>query len=378
MSGNRLQELIGQASKTPPGKVKIDLLEMAINEADSLGDAANGYKLRFDLIQTGIFHGFADRAIAAFAWCTRYVDSNPDKINLQDFLWRYKWIVGNITSYPQISKSKVLQMVDDMGRRIDAIGYSPRPTHYMRWRVLKEMNDFDRAAVELQKWRTALKDGLQDCSACETSNEVDLLVRTRQYDEALECAKPILLGLLKCSSVPHSTLGYVIRPLLIMNRVEEARKHAERGYRLTSSNEAHLSTVSEFLLCAVHQNQTVRALRMFTKHADWGLNADSPGTRFDFSSAAAAFLEKLAQGGFSSTPNLDGEGSSPRKTRQYKSLVLSRSHPLFQADQKYDVPTLAAWYRHDAEELAKQFDQRNGNNGYSKRLKETFALAAIR
>jgi hypothetical protein len=375
MTDNRLKEMIDRADNTPPGKVKMELLELAINEADSLGDAATGYKLRMDLIQTGVFHGYADRAIPAFAWCTKYVDSNPRKINIHDFLWKYKWIVGNITSFPQISKAKVLEMVDDFHRRIETVGYSPRPAHYMRWRALRSMNDYDGAAIEMHKWRPAVKDGLQDCSACETNSEVDLLAKTFQDEIALECAKPILTGQLKCSSVPHSTLGNVIRPLIRLNRIEEARKYAERGYRLTSNNEAHLSTIAEFLLFAVHQNQTIRALRIFTRHANWGLCTGEPSSRFDFASAAAAFLEKLAKGKFSNQPDRSEDDALPRKSRSYKSLVLSKSHPCYRPDEKYDVAELAEWYGKEAEDTARRFDQRNGNQGASQRLKEAFDLS---
>lgn len=378
MNSNRLQELIDAASEIPPSRLKIEMLESAINEADALGETSLGYSLRMQLIECAIFHGYGDRAITAFAWCLKYADQNEDEVSPEDYLWKYKWVLSLLPRLPQISKAKILQMVEDMGRRVEAAGFSPRPTYYVRWNALVEMGDFESATAEMEKWRPEPKDGLQDCMACETNSEVEFLAHSHQDEKALECAKPILAGRLKCAEVPHATLGKIIRPLLRLGRVEDAVKFGEKGYRLAAKNEEYLPEVSEYLLLATHTNQAVRAMRIFTKHASWALTGGIPSRRFHFSAAASAFLEKLASGKFAGQAETAPAKMSPHKSQGYKGLALPKSHPCYQVEQPYDPAMLAEWYRKNTEELAGQFDERNGNRYFSQRLEETYQLAGCR
>lgn len=378
MTNDRLSELLKAMRQVPLGRTRTELLELAINETDVLGEAAMGYRLRMDLIHSAVFHGLGERAISAFAWCLKYSDENPGKVNLHDCLWKYKWILGVLPRLPQISKAKLLEMVDDMGRRVDAAGYSQRPVYHSRWKLYFEMGDFDAAATEMEKWRRSRIDSLKDCPACELDSEVDFQCRIHQDEKSLELAQPILAGRLRCSSVPHATLGIVVRPLIRLRRFDEANKYSVRGYRMTSQNEVYLHEIAEHLLMATRANQRVRAMRMFTRHASWSLVTGMASRRYYFDSVAAAFLEKLGTGKLvRSTSDDEQEPVVPKKSRAAPQIRLPVDHPLYQENDTCDALEAARWYRSEADELASQFDRRNGNEMHAKVILQTRELAGL-
>ena len=376
MSQNRLEELINEASSFPPGLQKIEAFERAIAEAEVLGEPDVAFKLRSDLIQSAVFNGQGDRAIVAFAAHVKHADQNRATIDPRDLLGKYKWILNPMVELPQIPKAKILDMISDMSRRVEAAGYSQRAVFYKRWQMLTEMGDFDAAAVDMLKWQSATKDGLKDCEACETNSEVYFWAATQNNEKALEIARPILEGKLTCALIPQNTLGNVIRPLMRQGRIDDAVKFAEKGYRLTSKNEEHLCEVSEFLLVAIHTNALVRAKRIFSKHAIWALKTGCHSPRLRFNSVASAFLKKLDQGKLRETSS-EGSETKKRKATSSVRLQLPSEHPLYRPDAKYDISELAAWYQNEAQNLAQQFDQRNGNRYASQCLKETYKLAGV-
>ena len=376
MSQNRLEELINKTSSFPPGLQKIEALERAIAEAEVLGEPDVAFKLQSDLIESAVFNGQGDRAIVSFASYLKNADQNWATINHHDLLWKYKWILNALPALPQIPKAKILDMVSDMSRRVEAAGYSQRPVFYIRWRVLAEMGDFEAAAADIQRWRSEVKDGLHDCEACETNAEVNFSAETFNNEQALEIARPILEGKLTCTAIPQNTLGNIIRPLMRLGRIDEAVKVAERGYRLTSKNEVYLNQVSECLLVATHTNALVRAKRIFSKHAIWALKTGFHSRRLRFNSVASAFLKKLSQGKLNDTSS-ETSDVKKRKAASSVRLQLPSEHPLYQPDARYDISVLANWYQIEAEKLAQQFDQRNGNRYASQCLKETYELAGV-
>ena len=376
MSQSRLDDLINEASNFPPGLQKIEAFERAIAEAEVVGEPDVAFKLRSDLINSAVFNGQGDRAIVAFASYLKHADQNRVTINPRDVLWKYKWILNALPGLPQIPKAKILDMISDLSRRVEAAGYSQRPVFYSRWHTHSEMGDFEAAAAEMQKWRSAVKDGLQDCEACETNGEVSFLAETFNNEKALEIARPILEGKLSCTSIPQHTLGNIIRPLMRLGRIDEAVKVAEKCYRLTSKNEVYLYKVCECLLVATHTNALVRAKRIFSKHAIWALKTGFDARRLRFNSVASAFLKKLAQGKLKETSSEVSEGKK-RKAKSSVRLQLPSEHPLYQPDAKYDISLLATWYQDEAEKLALQFDQRNGNRYVTRCMKETFELAGV-
>jgi len=378
MSRERLEHYLEAIDESPPGRDRNGLLELAINEADTLGDAECGFDLRMQLIETCFFDGTSDRGIAAFAWCLKHCDRNPRPNLTYTILWRYKWVLIALQWLPQISIAKILEMIDDMGERATKAGYGPRPVHYLRWNTLTEAGDFEAAAKEMKLWRSAKKDGLQDCAACEMNSEVEYLSR-RQFDEqTLECAEPILRGRFSCAEVPELTLGHLIRPLMRLGRFEEAEKHAVRGYRMVTKNEDYILPISQYLLLATATNEWSRAVRIFTRHAEWSLITGMIGRRFYFNAAAAAFLEKLANEKRVPVEMIDAADDAPKKRRSHRRLRLTANHPCYRPDDRYDIGQLAEWYRHEAHQLAAQFNQRNGNTHYSEWIEETRQLAGLR
>jgi len=376
MNYDRVFEMIEQAYEAPYGPVRTNLFEQAVSEAEQMGDEKLAYDLRIQLIESAFFHGLGDRALVSFVSCLRYADENPEDVSQHELLWRYKWIVGVLPRLPQISRSKILEMVNDLGRRASVQGYSPRPVHYVRWKQLLAMGDLETASTEVELWRKGAKDELQDCPACEADSEVEYLAACHRDQQALAVAKPILSGKVTCAEVPHLTLGILVRPLIRLGRMDDCQKISNKGYKLTYDNNEFISAVSEHLLFATRTNQIVKALRMFTRHAAWAVDTGLPLRRFQFDSIASAFLEKLARKGVPKKSETD-ESRETRKRMAPAKLVLPSNHPCYRDDDQYDPRELAKWYRNEAESLADQFNKRNGNDYFTRWLEETHDLADI-
>ncbi len=374
MSMDRIEELMQAAYEGPPGSTRTNLVEQAVSVADAMEDGSLGYELRMELIESAFFHGQSERALVAFVWCLSYADRNPDDIDPHGLLWKFKWILGVLPRLPQISRTKILEMINDMGRRVEEEGFRQRPVHYMRWKELVTMGDLAAAEPEVELWQRAAKDDLQDCPACEADSEVEYLAARHRDEEALKRAKPILAGKMVCAEVPHLTLGLIVRPLLRLGRLDEAKQHSDRGYKLTAKNDEFIPAVSEHLLLATHTDQLVRGLRMFTRHAPWGLETGMPARRFRFDCVASAFLQKLARAGIpvETEPTISKKTGKPRPPAR---LLLPADHPCHRNDDQYDPAELAAWYRQEAESLADQFNRRNGNDYFTRWLNETHELA---
>lgn len=224
----RITELIDQAEELEYGPTKVALLEEAVREADTSTDLEAGFYARLELITAATFSGAKEKAMVAFSWCLGQVDANPEVFDEEDLMWQYKWVVEELVAYPQISRQQIGDMLEDMQRRYTRLGISLRPVHYLRWTNGMRMGDLDLAMAEAEKWYAAPRDHFADCTACERNKHAELAIRLGKNEEALELARAILAGKLKCESIPHSTYALVLKPLMRLGRIDEARHYHEK------------------------------------------------------------------------------------------------------------------------------------------------------
>ncbi len=198
MSTADFQQLIWQARALSHGDAKVALLEEAVRMADSLGDVDAGYRGRIKLVEAATFAGHQERALVAFAWCLAQSDANPGRFNAWQLMWRYKWMVGNLPSFPQIALSKMHAMLEDFHRRCREHGYGERPYLTLRWTNAWESGDFQEAKQAYREMRDTSREALTDCAACERNREVQWFAALREDEKALKLSEPIVRGRLSC------------------------------------------------------------------------------------------------------------------------------------------------------------------------------------
>lgn len=357
---DHIEDLIDQSWSMNNGPEKVALLEEAVREADALGDIPLAFYARMMLIETAAFSGFHERSLVAFSWCLSHYDESPDEYDEYDLFWKYKWIVDALWIFPQVSRQQITGMQDDMERRFISMGFSLRPIHYFRFSNAMRMGHFDEALESYEKAIRGNRDWMADCEACELEKHVELFARLNRDEEALNAAQPILTGKLSCGEIPHLTYSTIMRPLLRLDRREDARNAHRSGYRLIATNAEFLRGIADHLLLLVAEKNLDKAVRLFEKHLPWAAETASLHARFCFYNSSALFLEALTR-----------QQPGPRK------LAIPARLPCHRQDSEYDPAELANWFAEQTQQIADQFNRRNGNEYYSELIAESRELAGL-
>jgi hypothetical protein len=349
-----VKNLLATAQDLPYGAERVALGEQAIRRADASGDTHAGYDARMELVETSTFGGYPAKALTAFSWCLAKVDENPYEFDLLELLWSYKWILTGMSCFPQVSRDQIKQMEDDLERRYREHGISLRGVHVKRMSNALALGDVHAAIQHHKKLLKSKRDLLSDCEACERSGEVRLLICSGDDQRALVKAEPILSGDLSCATIPHSTYGLILQPLVRLGREEEAIQYHRKGYRMVASNRKYLRTIAEHLIFAVYRGDLTKALRILEKQLPAAIETTDLHARFHFYDASTALFLSLAQ-----------------RTSRARKVLLPTALDCYQASNKYDVQRLADWFDQELQQLTEQFNARNGNDYYSQLVAQT-------
>jgi hypothetical protein len=350
VSGERIEALLDEAHGLPPGPSQIALLEEAARLADTHGFDEQGFEIREELIHSCTFSGYPEKSLVAFAWCLACCDRDPERYGVEDILWKYKWVAGSLSGFPQISREQIESMIADMKRRYQEAGAGLRPVYRLQCDLALDMGDFGAAREHQRRWESAPRDWLTDCVACEVDAAVYYHLLMGDAARAVAEAGPILAGRFCCTEVPHHTLARLLIPLLRLGRLEEAAECHRRGYRLIAGRREFVTHVANHLTYLALTDKYSRAVALLEKHLPLAMGMNHLSRQFVFYLAAALLLGRLVEKG---------------KTR----LPL-RLPPQFRADDEgnHDVAALLEWIQGDLDDLANRFDRRNGNDYHKRQI----------
>jgi hypothetical protein len=354
-------ELFIQSYYLEDGDSKIMLLEEAVRLADICGDFELRYEARDRLISAATFGGAPEKALVAYSWCLAQYDARGAREEIDEWrlLWMYKWILTNITSFPQISKAQIEEMLDDMAARYERAGYSLRPNYMLRNRIYKY---WDEAKAEefFRKAQETYRDSASDCAACELDDSISFALRQKEDAEAARLAVPIIEGRLRCGSIPKITFANLLLPLLRLGRMEEAVSLHLQGYRLVArAGRGYVSSVAGHIAFLAVTGNFERAVRIFEKHLADAFTLADLASKFDYYVAASFLLDELRE-------------------RETLKLRLPRPLEIYEESGTYQTARLAAWFLRQAQTLAARFDARNESDYYTRRIRETAALKQLR
>ncbi|MEQ8821666.1 MAG: hypothetical protein RLY93_15630 [Sumerlaeia bacterium] len=354
---DRIQDLLDQAADLEPGPAKVALLEEAVALADASHDDEMGFRSRDALVDATSWGGlFPEKMLTAFSWMLALFDEKPDARYIQpwNLLWIYKWIGGRITDFPEVSREQVEGLFADMDRRYREHGFNLRPVWKLRCQAALDMESVEDARRLRQQWVSAPQDYMNDCRACELNSHVSYFLDTGEWDEALRVAEPLLNRKESCRSVPHSTYGNVLIPLLRQGDAQRAMDCHRRGYPMIQRNSSFVATASKHMtFCALTDNRA-RALRLFERHLPLALTSTNQDVKFTFYRNAAYTFDRLAR---------------VRKKSAVKLRVAEDALPVPRNDQgEAELEAVRDFFLAEARRIAKRFDARNGNTGYSAKL----------
>jgi len=355
----QVYQLLSQSLDLEDGDAQIALREEAVRLADLGGDLKLQYFAREVFVRSCIFGGATEKGLVAFAWLLAQFDNHPGRFDQWSILWKYKWINGVICDFPQISKQRIYEMLDDLEQRALKAGYGLRAVTNQRYRAEKFWDDREKAVRYFRQLEELPPDKLSNCPLCETDERVSFAIYCGNDQRALEIAQSIFNGDEKCGSVPHRTYANVLLPLIRLGRQREALRYHLKSYSLIANNKAFLDKVADHVICLALTENFKEAMALVEAHYAWTETNRDLFAHFRFFRAAWLLFELLTE------------------REELLELTMPKSFPLYAEAGNYDSARLGAWFKHKTEGIARRFDERNGTDFFMRTITDTPALKKL-
>ncbi|OWK46668.1 hypothetical protein [Fimbriiglobus ruber] len=348
-----IQRLLTEAADLPDGPVKVELITEATRVADVRGDVQAGFQVRKELMETALRCGQPDVLTVAFSWCLAQSDRDPVAIPVESILWEYRWVVNDLTVFPQVPLRQVIDAIADMSGRYRAAGSLLRAIYLMTMNVALRLRNPAMAAEAYAKWKQARRDVWSDSARTEQSFVASFLVFTRQYQAAVDHCPQVLAGRPDDLHFFGTESSELLMPLLALGRVADAVRVQRSGYRYVARKLRYLDSVGYHVEFLARMNNFATAVKAFEDHATFAVETQMPLDRLEFFRAALILVERMRRAG----------------TTTLK-LRLPATFPAQAGDNKYDLGELAARLRSDVADLGAKFDARNENTYYADATRE--------
>jgi hypothetical protein len=363
-SSNPSSELmLEQAQNMSNNSEKVAWLEATIRQADLEQNQEVAYDARDEMIDAATWSGQAEKALLAFAWCLNHHDQQlPEERDWwqnQNLLWRYKWILGSLDNFPNIAPVRIEALFQDFETRLTQAGFGLRAAAHKRLNYAQHRGDRTDAAKQFALWQSTTRDSMADCHACEINEVVSYHIFLEQHEQALQAAKPLLEKRLTCHSVPTTTYGSVLKPLLILGRLEEAVRYHKLGIKI-SGDPDYLSSSADHLVFLALTGNFAPAKKVIEKNLRHTLESRELKSKFEFFAAMLTWALSLEHSGIDQvTLNLPVE--IPVTVVPNARLTRAKA---------YSVTAFKSWIESQVQPLVVQFDQNIGHAEFAEQLEE--------
>ncbi|MPY63762.1 tetratricopeptide repeat protein, partial [Streptomyces spongiae] len=291
-----------------------------------------------------------DKMFVPFARLLRMWDESPedfDEYETHSLHWVFKWMSAGMLNQPHIPLASVEKWLGEMERRYRLAGHSERAVRSAEFSVAAHVGDLERAERAYTAWLAADRDSMADCHACELHGQGWWQALRRADDKALELWAPVLEGEYTCAHEPHTVLAASLLPLLRLGRLDEARAHHLRGFRLVRPMESMRGAYADHVeFCALSGNEA-RGLELLAERPAYFTDTGDPRSKLDYMAVVALLMGRLVELGMGDQP----VPGPPDRTG-------------------WTAGELAAHARGEALSLAARFDERNGTPYVGARAEE--------
>ena len=270
---------------------------------DEIRDAVEAQDLAFaaqicDFVLNDEFEKFgAFLRTRALMWLTDYIVQNskeneseyPNFDDFVDCLWKFKWIVSGIAKSSVIEKELIDEASEAMLFYYERLELSPAAYYKALMNQNIDMGDAREAKANYELWKKLAKDDMNDCEACEASDEIAYLNFAGKHAAALELAAPILSGELTCGEVPHTTYAPILFSMIKTGRIEEAKALLPKAAATIESNPRVINQIAPLIEIAVRLDERETALSLARKHSHTILDSNDDLNDLRFFIAVSAF-----------------------------------------------------------------------------------------
>lgn len=200
---------------------------------------------------------------------------NEDKIEelyskIWDFMWNYKWILSELPKSSYIDKDTIEEANSFMKEDYSILKFDL--AMYYKTLMLQNilMGNLEQAEENYKKWQNNYyEDGdMNDCEACEETEKINYFTFTGDYEQALALAEPILSGDLTCGEVPHIIYGSILKSMVALGQIEEAKKLLPKAEKTIAAKENLIEYMTSLIEVAVKVDDIEYAKKLAEKYEE--------------------------------------------------------------------------------------------------------------
>ncbi|MFI8242185.1 tetratricopeptide repeat protein [Streptomyces sp. NPDC085866] len=347
-----LRRAMAENSEQPEGPARNARAEQLLAEAERLNIPLAVIEALGHQLKVYNYSSEKDRMFVPFARLLRLWDERPedfDEYEAHSLHWVFKWVSAGMLDQPHIPLASIEKWLGEMEHRYRLAGHSERAVRSAEFSVAAHIGDLERAERAYGAWLAADRDRMADCHACELHGQGTWQVKRGRDEDALGLWRPVLEGEYSCAHEPHTVLASSLTPLLRLGRLDEARAHHLRGFRLVRPMESMRGAYADHVeFCALTGNEA-RGLELLAQRPAYFTDTGHPRSRLDFLAVVTLLTDRLTELGL-------GERQVPGP-----------------AGRSWTARELAAHVRAEALDLAGQFDRRNGTSYVGDRVRARMA-----
>ncbi|MFF4590029.1 tetratricopeptide repeat protein [Streptomyces sp. NPDC001388] len=334
-----LRRAMAENGERPEGPARNARAEQLLAEAEKLNIPLAVIEALGHQLKVYNYSSEKDKMFVPFARLLRMWDERPgdfDEYETHSLHWVFKWMSAGMLDQPHVPLASVEKWLGEMEHRYRLAGHSERAVRSAEFSVAAHVGDVPRAERAFAAWMAADRDAMADCHACELHGQGWWRAEQGRDEEALRLWAPVLEGEYTCAHEPHTVLASSLVPLLRLGRVDEARAHHLRGFRLVRSMESMRGAYADHVeFCALTGNEA-RGLELLAERPAYFTDEGHPRSKLEFLSVVALLMGRLSERGLGGQP-VPGP-----------------------AGREWTADGLAAHARAEALALAARFDERNG------------------
>ncbi|MFI1456625.1 tetratricopeptide repeat protein [Streptomyces roseus] len=347
LTREEIEQGLVENRNSPNGTARNAHAEALVGAAEAIGDGPLFRTALDNLINAYLWSAESSKMLVPFARLLQEYDKDPGAFGRWDahsLFWQFKWVATAISDSPEIPLQSAVGWLEEMERRYRIAGYSERPVRESELWLADAIGDDDRAERAHRAWLAAERDDMSDCHACELNGQGAYAVLRGEDARALELWQPVLAGERTCAEEPHRVLATSLLPLLRLGRLDEARSHHVRGYRMARGNESLLPSIGKHIeFCALSGNES-RGLEILAEHAAHMSPLVNVDDQLAFHGGVLVLLRRLTELGHGRSPAVPYEGVP------------------------HTVSELSEVLRASSLDIARRFDARNGTTRVSDRF----------
>ncbi|MGY0069979.1 tetratricopeptide repeat protein [Streptomyces sp. QTS137] len=347
-----LRRAMGENSEQPEGPARNARAEHLLLEAEKLDIPLAVIEALGHQLKVYNYSSEKGKMFVPFARLLRMWDERPedfDAYETHSLHWVFKWMSAGMLDQPHIPLTAIEKWLGEMEHRYRLAGHSERAVRSAEFSVAAHVGDMPRAERAYAAWLAADRDTMADCHACELHGQGWWQAHNGRDAEALGLWRPVLEGEFTCAHEPHTVLASSLLSLLRLGRVDEARAHHLRGFRLVRPMESMRGAYADHVeFCALSGNEA-RALELLAERPAYFTDEGHPRSKLEFLSVVTLLMDRLTE------------------------LGLGGSQVAGPAGRTWTAAELAPHARARALALAARFDERNGTEYVSERARARMA-----